>query len=422
MAVASPDTHNGTDAGSNGNDRVSAGDFVIRSAQTGRYVQAGGLFSGYCLLASATSRQDATIFRAVCSGDNSGRGRGAAVTQTPPASAPSSAETPRSPPARDGPLDESEFATPVNADPGAGGGSTTVGKRRPEDKCTGDLVFKLQVVGSKKWVNMRADGYVDVVSTLNDQPGRPNGATFALEKLRQETFYEVELHEQQLGLLVSKDLPLRVVGFTPVKPIAGRGGNHAGEAERSGRVHVNDTIAFADNADLANLSRKEIIHIIMARRPITLGFKVADHTLLMSSRVTSPKPQSPVRSYKRSRSLQPRASAGRSINARRVSRLSSIPPQSTMEQEIDERSSCSMDLPSAQALFTAAELAQLHAVREQLRSSAASSYRQLKIYNDTNHSRCVSMISDLIRQQYSDVEPLFNQKSEAVVAVLFADE
>lgn len=279
-----------------------------------------------------------------------------------------------------------------------------------------DFLFKLMVVGTKKWVNMRADGYVDVVSSIGDQTGRPHASSFAMEKLRQEIFYEVELHEQQLGLLVSKDLPLRVVGFTPVKPMAGRGGNQAGEAERSGRVHVNDTIAFADNADLANLSRKEIIHIIMARRPITLGFKVADHTLLNNSRVTSPKPQSPVRS-RRSRSLQPGRGGMQARVGRTRGRMMSVQPTAMDDKPVD----AARDRRSVGPLsLTVEEVARVEAMRDQLQESSPGSYRQLQAYNDTEHDRCLSMTHGLIRQQFPELEKLFIDKGEQLLLVLFA--
>ena len=44
------------------------------------------------------------------------------------------------------------------------------------------------------------------------QPGTP----FSLEVLAPREAYEMTLHEEQLGLLVSKDLPLRILGFTAV--------------------------------------------------------------------------------------------------------------------------------------------------------------------------------------------------------------
>merc|ERR1719231_2211941 len=83
------------------------------------------------------------------------------------------------------------------------------------------------------------------------------------------TYYELTFREPQLGLIVSRDMPLRVLGFKPVK-------FGPGTAERSGRVHKGDIISVADGRDLRQMSRADAVDTIASKRPIVIGFSVGD--------------------------------------------------------------------------------------------------------------------------------------------------
>lgn len=62
------------------------------------------------------------------------------------------------------------------------------------------------------WMNLRSDGYVDMIK---DRAAVSH--YFGVEYLRPRNFFDMTFNEQQLGLVVSNDLPLRVVGFTKVR-------------------------------------------------------------------------------------------------------------------------------------------------------------------------------------------------------------
>ena len=81
--------------------------------------------------------------------------------------------------------------------------------------------------------------------------------------------YEVTFVASQLGLIVSKTMPLRVVRFKDV------GNAAAPAAELSGRIAVGDVLASADGRDIMGCSRREAVDVITSTRPITIGFRVA---------------------------------------------------------------------------------------------------------------------------------------------------
>jgi hypothetical protein len=76
------------------------------------------------------------------------------------------------------------------------------------------FLFSLVDVRRGAALNLRSDGYVD---TLKDKAAGGVRTLFGVEYLRPRNFYEMTVQEHQLGLVVSKDMPLRVLGFNSVR-------------------------------------------------------------------------------------------------------------------------------------------------------------------------------------------------------------
>mmetsp|Transcript_26115 Transcript_26115/g.93175 ORF Transcript_26115/g.93175 Transcript_26115/m.93175 type:complete len:185 (-) Transcript_26115:178-732(-) len=141
------------------------------------------------------------------------------------------------------------------------------------------LLVALRVVDGPKpghFVRVRPDGYVNVAppaaggNALQRSLAPDDKLTplLSVELLVPLHSYEITFHASQLGLIVSKTMPLRVVRFKD----AGAG---APTAELSGRIGVGDVLSTADGRDLTNCSRREAVDFITSSRPITIGFKVA---------------------------------------------------------------------------------------------------------------------------------------------------
>merc|ERR1712099_118526 len=94
----------------------------------------------------------------------------------------------------------------------------------------------------------------------------------SIEYLLPCSSYMITTDESQVGIIVGKELPLRVMGFKTVSQDA-----HylPGPAERTGRVRVGDLITSVDGQDISGLSRSEALKLITNQRPVTLGFTVA---------------------------------------------------------------------------------------------------------------------------------------------------
>jgi len=96
----------------------------------------------------------------------------------------------------------------------------------------------------------------------------------SLEYLRPCTSYEIIVEDKLVGLAVSKDLPLRVVGFNSMSMT----GEHVpGPAELTGRVKIGDIIATVNGQDINGIPRPDALRMIACKRPVALGFRVSDH-------------------------------------------------------------------------------------------------------------------------------------------------
>eukprot|EP00746_Dinoflagellata_sp_MGD_P150905 gnl/MRDRNA2_/MRDRNA2_82663_c0_seq1.p1 gnl/MRDRNA2_/MRDRNA2_82663_c0~~gnl/MRDRNA2_/MRDRNA2_82663_c0_seq1.p1 ORF type:complete len:1276 (-),score=281.97 gnl/MRDRNA2_/MRDRNA2_82663_c0_seq1:67-3462(-) len=196
--------------------------FALRSAITNKYVIAGGLLDRYCMRVTGSKAEDASVFMFV--------------------------------PLLDGaPPDEAQGA----------------------DKSAAAYVFALRLLNENKMLSIRKDGYVSVSAvTDTDKDIVPETMAASIEHLRPVEYYEVTIEEEQIGITVAKDLPLRVVGFKPVTQ-AGRP-PMPGPAERTGRVHVGDHIVTVNGQDITGVPRSDALVMIACKRPVVLGFTAAD--------------------------------------------------------------------------------------------------------------------------------------------------
>lgn len=200
--------------------------FALRSALTGRYVRPGGILDWGCLLVTADKPEEAAVF--------------AFVPLAHAAAAP--------PPAVEAPAAEGA-AAPAAADPSA-------------------YHFGLRLVSENKMLKLRHDGYIHAASVTGIAAA---DMAASVEVLRPRQYYEIKVPEKHIGLLVSKDLPLRVVGFNTSNK-----STEPGPAERTGRVRIGDVISTVDGLPLTGVPRNEALAIIATcRRPVTLGFTVS---------------------------------------------------------------------------------------------------------------------------------------------------
>jgi len=128
--------------------------------------------------------------------------------------------------------------------------------------------FGLRLVSENKMLKLRHDGYIHAASVTGIAAA---DMAASVEVLRPRQYYEIKVPEKHIGLLVSKDLPLRVVGFNTSNK-----STEPGPAERTGRVRIGDVISTVDGLPLTGVPRNEALAIIATcRRPVTLGFTVS---------------------------------------------------------------------------------------------------------------------------------------------------
>jgi len=195
--------------------------FALRSALTSKYVVVGGLLDWYRMQVSGDKPEDAAVFTFV-------------------------------------PMPDSGAASP--ACPGEAGAVV-------------EYCFALRLLSERKMLSLRPDGSVSMVS-ISDSDSDIVTETMAagIEYLRPCTSYEITVQEKQIGIAVTKDLPLRVAGFTSTGP-AGPAAE-PGPAELTGRVRVGDIVSAVNGQDVEDLPRADVLALIAQRRPVTLGFPV----------------------------------------------------------------------------------------------------------------------------------------------------
>ena len=231
---------------------LSGATFRLRSELTGGYVCVGGLFQRYCLCASASSPADAATFQFV-------------ARRKPDDGAESSP---------DRGLEDLAVVEAAASTPKGPGRDTSMERLRARQ-----LLVALRVVDGPKaghFVRVRPDAYVNVAPPASADAARGSLAPddratplLSVELLVPLQSYEITFVSSQLGLIVSKTMPLKVVRFKDV------GNTTAPAAELSGRIGVGDVLAAADGKDLLNCSRREAVDVITSTRPITIGFQVA---------------------------------------------------------------------------------------------------------------------------------------------------
>ena len=241
---------------------LSAATFRLRSELTGGYVCVGGLFQRYCLCASATAKDDAATFQFVA------RRRPDGGDEASPGSSPGAGDVDLLG------ADVAAASAASNNAPKGPGRDTSMERLRARQ-----LLVALRVVDGPKaghFVRVRPDAYVNVAPPASADAARGSLAPddratplLSVELLVPLQSYEITFVSSQLGLIVSKTMPLKVVRFKDV------GNTNAPAAELSGRIGVGDVLAAADGKDLLNCSRREAVDVITSTRPITIGFQVA---------------------------------------------------------------------------------------------------------------------------------------------------
>ncbi|KAJ8600328.1 hypothetical protein CTAYLR_000646 [Chrysophaeum taylorii] len=219
--------------------------FHLKSELTGGYLCVGGLFQRYCLVASAPTRAEATTFQFVARRKDDDDDDADLLATSP---------------------DEYDSTTPRDA--------ASMERLRARQ-----LLVALRVVDGAKmghFVRVRPDAYVNVAPPGSTAVAK--GAALppddrvtpllSVELLVPLQSYEITFVSSQLGLIVSKTMPLRVVRFKD-------SATHAPAAELSGRIGIGDVLITADGRDLITCSRREAVDIITSTRPITIGFRVA---------------------------------------------------------------------------------------------------------------------------------------------------
>merc|ERR1719245_2834096 len=125
-------------------------------------------------------------------------------------------------------------------------------------------------------VSLRKDGYLttQAVSENNlDDSIVYDTMAVSVECLLPCSSYEIVVAEQQIGITVSAELPLRVVGFKHV-PQSRDGPPRPGSAECTGRLHIGDVITSVNGQEIGGLPRSEALAAISRERPVVLGFTV----------------------------------------------------------------------------------------------------------------------------------------------------
>lgn len=129
----------------------------------------------------------------------------------------------------------------------------------------------LRLLRENKALRLRSDGLVAVSDGHGDSIDARKGAS--IEYLLPRASYEVVMEEKLVGLVLSKDLPVRVVDFKPVSPPTG-GAAGPGPAELTGRVRVGDVLVSVNGQDVAGIPCGDVIAMISRGRPVILGFTV----------------------------------------------------------------------------------------------------------------------------------------------------
>merc|ERR1711933_560307 len=75
--------------------------------------------------------------------------------------------------------------------------------------------------------------------------------------------------EDNIGIMLSKELPLRVCSIRSSVPSV-----EPSCAERTGRVHIGDLLTSVDGHDITHIPWGEVLPMVNRKKPVTLGFTV----------------------------------------------------------------------------------------------------------------------------------------------------
>eukprot|EP00928_Gymnodinium_smaydae_P031590 TRINITY_DN23142_c0_g1_i1.p1 TRINITY_DN23142_c0_g1~~TRINITY_DN23142_c0_g1_i1.p1 ORF type:complete len:1423 (-),score=232.39 TRINITY_DN23142_c0_g1_i1:56-4324(-) len=222
------DSSNSSDVHANG-DCTLGSVFVLKSALSGRYVQVGGVLQQYCVLAKASKPEDATAFVFV-----------------PLADAPA----------------------PVLTSPGKKAASRQLGN-------AAGYACALRAYSGKTMLKLNKDGTVSTAAVHDvEKDLRLDRMAVVFEQLLPRTSYEICVQEEQIGLVLGKEQPARVLGFRQVT-VADGSSRGAGAAERSGRVHIGDVLTSVNGKDVSSSPIASIVSLLAGPRPVTIGLSVA---------------------------------------------------------------------------------------------------------------------------------------------------
>jgi len=129
----------------------------------------------------------------------------------------------------------------------------------------------IRLINDNKVLRLSTDGHVTMQAVQeSDVNIRNTRITASIEQLLVRGKYEIEVEQQQIGIILSKDTPLRVVGLShcPVNRA------NAPPALGSGRVHVGDILSSVSGQDVSGIPCADVLMMISCKRPVTIGFTV----------------------------------------------------------------------------------------------------------------------------------------------------
>lgn len=156
-----------------------------------------------------------------------------------------------------------------------------------------EYLCSMRLLNEKRFLRLRTDGHVAMVSVSDpDVHIRHDKMAVAMEKLLPRASYEIIFDEDQIGITLSKDLPLRVCGLTATaEPSC---------AERTGRVHVGDLLTSVNGQDIAHIPLGDVLPMIHCGKAVTLGFTVARDLSSVVGLVPAPREKEPAPREKKS--------------------------------------------------------------------------------------------------------------------------
>jgi len=198
--------------------------FALRSALTGKYlVTSTGMMDRWCLQAKGSKPEDAAVFQVI-------------------------------------PLPDDGFREAC--------------KHAAEYLCSLRLLGEKRLLGERRFLRLKQDGHV-VMSSVSDADNdiRHDRMAIALEHLLPRASYELTVQEDCLGIVMSRDLPMKVLGIKSKS----RGSSGLAEpnfAEGTGRVHVGDSLTSVNGQGISSIASTDIIQTLTCTRPVVLGFTV----------------------------------------------------------------------------------------------------------------------------------------------------